>query len=584
MLPCPRSGESLAADTAVAPLGAAGAAVAATTAEEAKSSSGLGCGDGAGYKAVSSTSSLPSLNLVSRVLFPTPASSYNEDDFPGELIWVPRNLDPENCMPEECIPCLFLMSPSARFLIFYLHSNAEDLGRCYPFLTLLRYQFQVHVLAVEYPGYGLCPGGQADEESVTANAFVAFRFIREVLGLPLDGIIILGRSVGTGPALAVAMQQEVYGVVLISPFLSVQEVCKDVLGPLGRLIPDSFPNKDRVPMLRSPLLIVHGKRDVVVPVSHGEKLYHSCRSRKRLVCPDEMQHNTNLHADANFFVLPMLQFFSLPDYSFEELKVPLWAYDKRLCIHHDRGPVGPSFCNNGAELPDTGSLQLGLVPKPLVKDVILSTASGVPRQFPARSNLQGPSAERQPSLSPKRIDTSAPESPEREDSALIESALTEAVAKCLSSTKGENGRSTEEPPLEHEASSPPLPKVENPTATAVATYLASTRESTRGLSGKGPSARGAASNGGLTRQAVKLSGTVARPKEPADHADFTIASEWPEPTSVEALLPSGSGLKSSLEEEDELPDTGSEDLVANVPQNWWGRPDMSLRGLHETSL
>lgn len=274
-------------------------------------------------------------DLVSRVLFPVPEASYGIDDFPNELIWVPKSLNPQTSTPEDCIPCLFLISPSARFLILYLHSNAEDLGRCYPFCSLLRYQFQVHVLAVEYPGYGICPGRQADEESVTENAFVAFRFIREVLCWPLDGILILGRSVGTGPALAIAIENEVYGVILISPFLSIQEIVRDVIGPLAYFITDRFPNKERVSKLRSPLLLVHGKKDIVVPPTHGEKLYQLCKTRKRLVCPETMEHNTNLHADAGFFVLPMLQFFALPDYCFDEIRVPHWAYDKRLSIHYN---------------------------------------------------------------------------------------------------------------------------------------------------------------------------------------------------------------------------------------------------------
>jgi pimeloyl-ACP methyl ester carboxylesterase len=305
------------------------------------------------------------------------------DDFPGELIWVPKSLNPQTCTPEECIPCLFLISPSSRFLIFYLHSNAEDLGRCYPFCALLRYQFQVHVLAVEYPGYGLCPGGQADEESVTQNAFLAFRFIREVLCWPLDGILILGRSVGTGPALAIAMQQEVYGVILVSPFLSVQEVCRDVVGPLAYLINDRFPNKDRIAKIRSPLLVVHGKRDIVVPVSHGEKLYQACKSRKRLVCPELMQHNTNLHSDANFFVMPMLQFFSLPDYCFEELRVPLWAFDKRLSIYYtDSLTMEPKW--NTREKSDDETILEGSDMKKTVTSAPVAVDTGVAVSSPKK--------------------------------------------------------------------------------------------------------------------------------------------------------------------------------------------------------
>lgn len=192
----------------------------------------------------------------------------------------------------------------------------------------------MHVLAVEYPGYGLCPGGQADGESVTENARVAFRFIREVLKWPLDGILVLGRSIGTGPALAVAAENCVYGLILISPFTSVQELCRDIIGPLAYLIDERFPNKERMTSVRSPLLLVHGRKDAVVPVTHGEKLYEVCRSRKRLVCPENMEHNTNLHIDASYFVLPMLQFYGLPDYSFEELEIPSWVYNKRMCIFY----------------------------------------------------------------------------------------------------------------------------------------------------------------------------------------------------------------------------------------------------------
>lgn len=421
---------------------------------------------------------LSSLDLVSRVLFPTPESSYTLDDFPGELIWIPKSLDPQTCTPEECIPSLFLISPSARFLVFYLHSNAEDLGRCYPFCALLRYQFQVHVLAVEYPGYGICPGGQADEESVIENCKVAFRFIREVLCWPLDGILILGRSVGTGPALAIATQQEVYGVILISPFLSVQEVCRDVIGPLANLITDRFPNKDRVPQLRSPLLVVHGKKDVVVPVTHGERLYQACKTRKRFVCPDAMQHNTNLHADANFFVLPMLQFFSLPDYCFDELRVPLWAYDKRLSTHYNKGGYGMSlqskFCRGGEEEEEAVISRRVASSKQLVVDIATPVVDGA--GFRA---LPPVSISNDPRLSPRADNANIqPREQSRESSRSMlqpQCIFSKVTPATEGKPEGEIGRDLE-----------PLPAaIEDAATAAVSRYLAN-NGSLRNLSGKDP--------------------------------------------------------------------------------------------------
>mmetsp|Transcript_47839 Transcript_47839/g.110847 ORF Transcript_47839/g.110847 Transcript_47839/m.110847 type:complete len:506 (-) Transcript_47839:150-1667(-) len=287
-------------------------------------------------------------NLVDTLLFPTPDPSYDINDFPEELIWLPRSLHPKNAPPEECIPCILLASPSSRFFIFYLHSNAEDLGRCYTFCSLLRYQFQAHVLAVEYPGYGVCPGGQASEASVTENAFVAFRFLREVLSWPLDGIIVFGRSIGCGPALALAAEHQVYGLVLVCPFLSLRELCREFIGHLAQLIEDRFPNKDRVELLCSPLLLVHGKKDTVVPWTHGKALFEACRTRKMLVTPDDMHHNSNILVDASFFVLPMLQFFCLPDYNFADVRVPEWVFDRRLACT----PCGISAADAGCVAPE----------------------------------------------------------------------------------------------------------------------------------------------------------------------------------------------------------------------------------------
>jgi len=249
---------------------------------------------------------------------------------------VPKTLDPGTAKPEDCIPCLLLPYSSARFLIFYLHSNAEDIGRCYAFCASLRAQFQVHVMAVEYPGYGICPGGPCDEQKVTETSNTAFRFVVEVLKWPLDSIIILGRSIGCGPAISLAARYQVSGVIVVSPMLSVKELCRDTIGPLAHLIEERFPNRQRVSSLRCPMLVVHGQKDAMIPHRHGMELYSACRSRKLLVCPQDMEHNTSLLANVAYFVLPVLQFFALPDYCFEEMEIPHWAYDKRLSTFFGR--------------------------------------------------------------------------------------------------------------------------------------------------------------------------------------------------------------------------------------------------------
>lgn len=282
---------------------------------------------------------------MTSLLFPAPAPSYTIDSFPGELIWVPKGvvLDPEGSdidSGESCesAPCLLLPYESARFLILFFHSNAEDLGRCRWFCLFLRDQFQVHVLAVEYPGYGVCPG-TTSREAIMDNARAALQFATEALELSLDRVKLFGRSIGTGPTLALASKFKVSGVILVTPFLSVRALFREKVGPLAMMIEEWFSNEDAIQEVKSPVMIIHGGKDFLIPCVHGEALYNACPTRKLFINPPDMEHNTNLTSDISFLIVPMFRFFALPDYSFTELKIPAWAYDKRRSPLHVRPEV-----------------------------------------------------------------------------------------------------------------------------------------------------------------------------------------------------------------------------------------------------
>jgi len=299
---------------------------------------------------VPSMSNMLERGLVSRILFPVPRPSYTVDSFPRELIWVPKHWEDREStdvsaapsLDEESVPCLLLTYPSARFLIIFFHSNAEDLGRCRGFCCYLREQFQVHVLAVEYPGYGICPGLPSGE-TVMENALAALHFVRNTLDWPLDSIKVFGRSIGTGPAVGLASLFSFAGVILVTPFLSIQELFRDRIGPFAGLVEEYFANETRALKITSPTMIIHGQRDELISCRHGESLYDLLRSRKLLVSPPEMEHNTNLLTNLHFFVLPMFHFFALPDYVFQDMIVPAWAYDKRRSPFHcpGGGPLVP---------------------------------------------------------------------------------------------------------------------------------------------------------------------------------------------------------------------------------------------------
>jgi len=283
-----------------------------------------------------------SWNVVERLCFPSPRPTYTVASFPRELIFIPRSDGFD-------VPCVFLPFRHARFLVLYFHGNAEDLGSCYPFCSVIRDLFQVHVLAVEYPGYGVC-AGTSDEAGLMANADAAMTFVLETLHWPRDGVKLLGRSLGTAPCVALAAKQEVAGVILVAPFLSIREIFRSQVGRMADLVMDRFPNYLLAQHIRSPTLIVHGQLDTLIPCEHGRRIYDSVPAKKMMVCPALMGHNSCLLRDVSDFVLPMTQFFSLPDYTFEDIVVPDWVYQQRPPVVRspDRmevaGPSAPRAC------------------------------------------------------------------------------------------------------------------------------------------------------------------------------------------------------------------------------------------------
>jgi len=256
--------------------------------------------------------------VVERLCYPSPESTYNRESFPSELIELPKGDGTK-------VPCLYLPFQHARFVVMYFHANGEDLGSSYPFCQGMREQLQVNVLAIEYPGYGICPG-HCSEAGILANASIAMEFVINAVQWPLDGIKLLGRSLGTGPAIAMAAKYTVAGVILITPFLSIREVFRPRVGKLADLLEDRFQNGDIVHKIRTPTLIIHGTQDRLVPKAHSIEIYERLICRKMLVCPEDKDHNFCLLKELSTFILPMVQFFSLPDYVFEDFIIPDWAW------------------------------------------------------------------------------------------------------------------------------------------------------------------------------------------------------------------------------------------------------------------
>lgn len=85
------------------------------------------------------------------------------------------------------------------------------------------------MIAMEYPSYGLYPSIPS-EERILQDAETVFDFLIKECGLKPRDIILFGRSMGSGPATHLASVKEPAGLILMSPFTSIRDVVKSLVG------------------------------------------------------------------------------------------------------------------------------------------------------------------------------------------------------------------------------------------------------------------------------------------------------------------------------------------------------------------
>ena len=121
------------------------------------------------------------------------------------------------------------------------------------------------------------------------------KYLVEILGISPDRIIVHGRSVGGGPAVYLAHENEVAGLIVESTFVTAFRVLTRI--PLTPF--DKFRNIARIGEVHCPVLVIHGRNDSTIPFWHGEKLYKKAKETKMRCWLDDTTHDHMSEEAAN---------------------------------------------------------------------------------------------------------------------------------------------------------------------------------------------------------------------------------------------------------------------------------------------
>ncbi|KAL6859058.1 hypothetical protein ACP4OV_018060 [Aristida adscensionis] len=165
---------------------------------------------------------------------------------------------------------MYVRCPKARLTVLYSHGNAADLGKMYELFVELSATLHVNLMGYDYSGYGQS-SGKASEANTFADIEAVYKCLLDVYETREEDIILYGQSVGSGPTLELAARlHHIRAVVLHCAILSGLRVMYSVKKTLWF---DIYKNIDKIPLVKCPVLVIHGTNDQVVDFSHGKRLW-----------------------------------------------------------------------------------------------------------------------------------------------------------------------------------------------------------------------------------------------------------------------------------------------------------------------
>ncbi len=162
-------------------------------------------------------------------------------------------------------------------LIF--HGNAGDLSnRIYKLNELNK--LKLNILLISWRGFS-GNNGSPTEKNLYKDAEAAIKWLNQ-RKITNNQIILYGESLGTGVAVEMAKKNNFNSIILESPFTSIENSAKIYYPylPVKLLLKDRYDSINKIQKIKSPILIMHGKKDDVVPFSMGKELFDKANDPK----------------------------------------------------------------------------------------------------------------------------------------------------------------------------------------------------------------------------------------------------------------------------------------------------------------
>jgi len=194
---------------------------------------------------------------------------------------------------DATINALHFKKTGSKGVIIYFHGNAGNLSSWgYVAPDFLSRGYDVFI--IDYRGYGKSTGRIISEQMLHDDAAAIYTYVKGVY--PEDRIILYGRSIGTGIACRLAMENKPHMLILESPYFSLKDIANRFIPFLPEALIDTifkYPLRTDlwIPHVACPIYLFHGTEDEIIPFDASTRLVHLIHAEHELFATPGGGHN-----------------------------------------------------------------------------------------------------------------------------------------------------------------------------------------------------------------------------------------------------------------------------------------------------